>query len=121
MANRELHIEQLLGQKVFDSEGKRAGRLEEVIAERQGDEWVVQEYWVGRNALLHRLSARGITLSLLGFFGAKENAGYKVPWDKLDLSHPRRLRLYCPSHELEKLAAKDATDRKHRSKRKRKE
>jgi sporulation protein YlmC with PRC-barrel domain len=120
MANRELHIEQLLGRKVFDSEGKRAGRLEEVIAERHGDEWVVQEYWVGRNALLTRFSARGVVRALLGFFGAKENAGYKVPWDKLDLSHPERLRLHCPCHELEELTGEDDAGRKHRSKRERK-
>jgi sporulation protein YlmC with PRC-barrel domain len=118
MANRELHIERLLGSKVFDSEGKCAGRLEEVIAERQGDEWVVQEYWVGRNALLHRFSAIGVGRALLGFFGAKENAGYKVPWNKLDLSNPRHLRLDCACHELEELtkSSKTARHRKHQGK-----
>ncbi|MDT4954078.1 MAG: hypothetical protein QOH63_2322 [Acidobacteriota bacterium] len=121
MANRELHIEQLLGKKVFDSEGKHAGRIEEVIAEHHGDEWVVQEYWIGRNALLHRFSARDVVRSLLGFFGAKENAGYKVPWDKLDLTHPKRLRLHCPCHELEKLSGEDdEAGQKRRGKRKQK-
>lgn len=115
MANRELHIEQLLGKKVFDSEGKKAGRLEEVVAERQGDEWVVKEYWVGRSALLTRFSVRGIARSLLGLFGAKENAGYKVPWDKLDFSHPKHLRLHCSCHELEELVYTNETGRKHRA------
>ena len=118
MANRELHIEQLLGVKVFDSEGKHAGRIEEVIAERLGDEWVVREYWVGRSALLTRFSARDVVRSLLGFFGAKENAGYKVPWDKIDLSHPKRPRLHCPCHELEELSGEDEAGQKRRGKRK---
>jgi sporulation protein YlmC with PRC-barrel domain len=120
MANRELHIEQLLGVKVFDSEGKHAGRIEEVIAEREGDEWVVREYWVGRSALLTRFSARDVARALLGFLGAKENAGYKVPWDKLDLTRPKRLRLHCPCHELEELTVESEAGRKRRGKRKQK-
>ncbi|MDT4897573.1 MAG: hypothetical protein QOH25_2650 [Acidobacteriota bacterium] len=114
MANREVHIERLLGHKVFDAKGKRVGRLEEVIAVRQDNEWVVQEYWIGGGALLHRLSVRGVARALLGFFGAKENAGFKVSWDKLDLSHPKRLRLNCAHHELEKLTEKDKTTRRRK-------
>lgn len=122
MANRELHIELLLGMKVVDSEGKPAGRLEEVIAEKQGDEWVVSEYWVGTSALLHRLSAKTVGRALLGLFGAKENAGYKVPWDQLDLTHPKRLRLNCSCEELEELsyAESKARQRKRQGKSKRK-
>ena len=103
MANREVHIERLLGRRVLDSAGKYVGRIEEVIAERQGDEWVVREYLVGSAALFHRLSALEIGRALLGLFGAKENAGYRVPWDKLNLTHIEKPCLHCPSHELEML------------------
>lgn len=114
MANRELHIERLLGRKVFDSEGKRIGRLEEVVATRQDGEWVVEEYWVGSGALLHRLSVRGAARALLGLCGIKGDSGYKVPWDKIDLSHPKRLRLHCARHELEKLTERDETAQKRK-------
>ncbi|HEX8845271.1 MAG TPA: hypothetical protein VF791_11535 [Pyrinomonadaceae bacterium] len=119
MANREIHVENLLGMKVFDSDGKPAGRLEEVIATKRGDEWVVEEYWVGPSALLHRFAARNVGRALLGFFGAKENAGYKVPWDKLDLTHPEHLRLHCTCDELEELSysEKGARQRKRQSNR----
>ena len=103
MANREVHIEMLLGRRVLDSTGKSVGRIEEVIAERQGDEWVVREYLVGSAALLHRLSALDIGRALLGLFRAKENAGYRVPWDKLNLTDLEKPCLLCPSHELEPL------------------
>ena len=116
MANRELHIERLLGMKVFDSENEPVGRLEEVIAERLGDEWVIREYWVGPSALLHRLSVRNVGRSLLGLLGAKEDAGYRVSWDKLDLSHPTRLRLHCPCHELEKLGYSERSARQRKRK-----
>jgi sporulation protein YlmC with PRC-barrel domain len=117
MANREVHLELLLGHKVYDSEGEYVGRVEEVVARRQGDEWVVEEYWVGTSALLYRLSARGAARALLGLFAPKEHAGYRVPWDKLDLSGPgKRLRLDCACGELEELSGSAPGGRRHRTK-----
>jgi sporulation protein YlmC with PRC-barrel domain len=103
MANRELHLELLLGSKIFDADGACVGRLEEVIAEKRGDEWVVREYLVGKMAFLHRFSMLHMASVALGILGAKRNSGYKVPWNKLDLSDPAHLRLHCPAHELETL------------------
>ncbi len=103
MANSEVHIERLLGRHVLDARGQSIGRLEEVIAEEHGDEYVVREYLVGRTALLDRLSAWEIGRALLGILRAKENAGYRVPWDKLDLTNPEKPRLHCAAHELEEL------------------
>ena len=103
MASSEVHIELLLGRRVRDSTGKFVGRIEEVIAERQDDEWVVREYLVGSAALLHRFSALDVGRALLGLFRAKENAGYRVPWDKLNLTDLAKPCLHCPSHELETL------------------
>jgi sporulation protein YlmC with PRC-barrel domain len=119
MANRELHIELLLGRKVFDSNGKLIGRMEEVVAARDGDEWVVEEFWIGSGALLHRFSARGAGRAMLCLFGVEEKAGYKVTWDKIDLSRPKRLRLNCPLHDLERLREEEKT--LHRRKRKNKQ
>lgn len=118
MANREVHLERLLGHKVFDSEGELVGRIEEVVARRHDGEWVVQEYWVGTSALLYRLSARGAARAFLSLFVSKQQApGYRVPWDKLDLSHAeKRLRLDCACHELEELSASMASGRKRRGK-----
>jgi sporulation protein YlmC with PRC-barrel domain len=53
----EVHLELLLGKRVLDQTGKPVGRIEEVRAEQQGDEWVIQEYLVGTAALLERLSS----------------------------------------------------------------
>ena len=114
--SRELHVELLLGLKVFDSEGKPAGRLEEIIAERNGDEWVVREYWVGPSALLYRFSVRNVAHSLLGIFGAKGSIGYRVPWNKIDFSRPKRLRLNCRCDELEELTYSERSARQRKRK-----
>ena len=49
MATRELHLELLLGKPVTDSTGKCIGRIEEVRAKQQGDEWIIHEYAFTRN------------------------------------------------------------------------
>ena len=118
MANREVHLERLLGHKVFDSEGEMVGRIEEVVARRHDGEWVVEEYWVGSTALLYRLSVRGAARALLSLFVSKEQEpGYRVPWDKLDLSRAgKHLRLDCARSELEELSGAALGGRKHRTK-----
>ncbi len=117
MASREVHLERLLGHKVFDSEGEMVGRIEEVVARRHEGEWVVLEYWVGSGALLHRLSVRGAARALLSLFVSKEQApGYRVPWHKLDLTRPKRLRLDCARGELKELSGAAPGGRKRRTK-----
>ncbi|MEH2410672.1 alpha/beta fold hydrolase [Nostoc sp.] len=65
MTTREIHLELLLSKPVVDSTGKTVGRIEEVRAEQQGEEWIVKEYLIGYAAVLERLSAWTIGLKLL--------------------------------------------------------
>jgi hypothetical protein len=117
--SREFHVELVLGHKVFDSNDELIGRLEEFVAVKQGDEWVVEEFWVGSGALLHRLSAKGAGRAMLCLFGAEEQEAYKVPWDKIDLSHTKRLRLNCARHELARLTSEEKWSRRRKRKSKR--
>jgi sporulation protein YlmC with PRC-barrel domain len=103
MAASEVHIEMLLSKRVVDKEGKAAGRIEEVRAEEQGGEWVVKEYHIGAAALFERLSAMSLGSAVASLLGGKGSGGYKVPWDKMDLSDPEKPRLTCSREELEKL------------------
>ncbi|ARV60119.1 hypothetical protein BZZ01_17145 [Nostocales cyanobacterium HT-58-2] len=105
MANHEIHLELLLGKQVLDSTGKAIGRIEEVRAQKQGDEWVIQEYLIGYPAILERLSAWTIGLQILHIFGARKiYGGYSVPWNKLDLTDPEKPRLLCTLYELKTLS-----------------
>ncbi|HEY9599842.1 MAG TPA: hypothetical protein V6D33_19445 [Cyanophyceae cyanobacterium] len=105
MAIREIHLELLLGKPVLDSTGQSIGRIEEVRAQKQGDEWVIQEYLVGSAALLERLSAWTLGLGILHLLGARNiHGGYRVPWDKLDLTNPDRPRLCCSLQELKQIS-----------------
>ncbi|MEH2172132.1 hypothetical protein [Nostoc sp.] len=104
MATREIHLELLLGKQVLDSTGKSAGRIEEVRAEQQGKEWVIQEYLIGTTAVLERLSAWTIGLRILHFLGAhKIHNGYTISWEQLDLTDPEKPRLLCTLDDLKAL------------------
>ena len=108
MANHEIHLELLLSKQVLDPTGKAVGRIQEVRTEKQGDEWVVQDYLIGTGAVLERLSAWTLALRALQLLGARSstvNSGHIVPWDKLDLTDPEKPRLLCNIDELEGLSS----------------
>lgn len=101
MADSEINLELLLSKSVIDPKGKPVGRIEEVLVEQQGNQWIVREYLIGSAAILERLSAWTIGLSILHLMGARKlHTGYRVPWDKLDLTDPKKPRLLCNLHEL---------------------
>src|SRR3954453_8560386 len=84
VAGPEVHLEHLIGRRVWALNGCSIGRLEEVLAVRYGDELLIAEYHVGRYAAVERLSAWSIGRAVLRSFGARgKSKGYRVKWDKL--------------------------------------
>ena len=106
MAHRIVHLETLLGKKVYDAAGQVAGRIEEVRAHQTIDGCcVVDDFLLGRGALLTRLSVpnlAGVFTHWLGSYAARQ-ATHCVPWDQLDFSDVRRPRLKCMADELKRL------------------
>jgi hypothetical protein len=101
---REIHAELLLGRRVFAKDGEPVGRIEEIIAEPRGNLLAVSEYHLGSYALMERLSASPFGRALLEFFGAgRIGRGYRIPWERLDLSDPEKPKLLCAIDQLEKL------------------
>lgn len=104
MAGREIRLELMLGQRVLGQDGGIIGRIEEVRAEQQGGSLSVAEYHVGADAVLERLSASIIGGAILAVLHMpRGKGGYRVPWNKLDLSDPRNPRLTCAVRVLAKL------------------
>ena len=86
-----LHLEKLEGKVVTDSAGKKAGRLEEVICDREGR---IVEYVLGKEGLAERLGIVGLS----GIFLGRKKKGKRVPWEKMDL---KEMRLNCTAEEVE--------------------
>lgn len=100
-AKTEMHLEHLLSEEVRDSEGKRAGRIEEVKIEERGGEAYVSEYLIGPYALLIRLAAYFPNSRIVRFLGWSPKQPHRIPWDQMDLWDPSHPRLKCRREELE--------------------
>ena len=112
----ELHLELLIGRRVFDSLGNCIGRIEEVRAEQQGDDWVILEYLIGIAAIVERLSAWNLGTGLLHFLGARKlNKSYRVPWNQLNLSNPDCPFLMYSIDELKEISQQLEADESQES------
>ena len=98
---RELRVESLLGHRLRGADGKSLGRIEEVVAEIRGTDWIVVEVHVGPGALLERLAELTSLVPLFGPLQRRLGARHRVPWDRLDLSDPSRPRALAVRDELE--------------------
>jgi sporulation protein YlmC with PRC-barrel domain len=104
MTKNEVKLELLLGRNVVDIEGARVGHIEEVLADRDGDELLVTHYLVGRYGLFERFSILHIGMGLLRYLGSRAQSAHphRIPWDKMDLSDPENPRLTCSIDELKR-------------------
>jgi sporulation protein YlmC with PRC-barrel domain len=98
----EVKLELLLGTRVVDSNGVRVGRIEEVLADRDGEELLVTHYLVGRYGLFERFSIYHVGVGLLRYLGSRAQSvkPHRIPWDKLDLSDAAHPRLTCSIDDL---------------------
>lgn len=87
---REVRVEELVGRRLCDIDGRKVGRIEELVAELRGTDWVVIEIHVGPGALLERLVDLSALVPLLSTFERRLRKRYRVPWDQLNLTNPRR-------------------------------
>jgi hypothetical protein len=99
---RELHVELLSGCKVVDRNGKKVGRIEEIVAEYRGNELIVEEVHVGSRGLAERFSLRGFGDAFTRFFGAhlRTKTATKLRWEDIDFSDPEHPRLKAAIEEL---------------------
>lgn len=97
-----VRLEDFVGKPVRDAEGRRIGRLEDVRAERRGEELVVVDYLVGPAAFLERFSIAGMARGTLGIFGLVRAGGYVVAAGEMDLSTPGEPRCTRRAAELER-------------------
>ena len=101
MSGRTIHLERLVGKKVYDPAGKCAGRIEEIIADERGACCEVREYLLGRGGFFERMLLTGLSAGLIALAGGRNNAAsHRVPWQQMDLTDPEHPRLKCPAEEL---------------------
>lgn len=91
--SREIRLEELLGRPVWTASGRPVGRIEEVTAEPEGEDYVVRNVIVGDTgfrARLFSIAAQLPTFRSLGFGGRYRTRA--IPWEWLDFSDPEHPR-----------------------------
>ena len=85
--SREIRLEELLGRVVRTVSGRPVGRIEEVTAEPEGEDYVVRHVILGDlgfRARLFSIAAQLPTFRSLGFGGRYRTRA--IPWEWLDFS-----------------------------------
>lgn len=101
---KQIHLFEILGRKVHDSDGKYAGCLEEIEVQRGDESCPVESYLVYRRGLIARVTAWALSDSLRKAIPKSEKSlPYRVPWDLMDLSDVARPRITIPRGQLERV------------------
>jgi len=100
---RELHVESLLGHHLRGAHGESLGRIEEIVAEVRGTDWVVVEVHVGSGALFERLAELTSLVPLFGALQRRLSARHRVPWERIDFSDPSHPRVTVRRSDLERV------------------
>jgi hypothetical protein len=93
MRTREVRLELLLGRVVRSPGGRPVGRIEDLRAQPDGEDYVVHEIILGEMGLLAKIV--GVAAQLPTFRALGLGRGYRtraIPWNWLDLSDPERPR-----------------------------
>jgi sporulation protein YlmC with PRC-barrel domain len=93
-ATREVRLERLLGRLLVDATGVPVGRIEDVEAYPDGEDYLVTHVVVVPEGRLARLRASLHQLPTLRALGlGRKPRTRRVPWTWLDLSDPSHPRL----------------------------
>jgi sporulation protein YlmC with PRC-barrel domain len=91
MAAREVRLEEILGRVVRTAAGRPVGRIEDVTAVPEGDDYVVREVIIGELSLRARLFSMAAQLPTFKSLGLAGHYRIRaVPWEWLDFSDPHR-------------------------------
>lgn len=93
MSTGEVRVEELLGRVVLSAGGRPVGRIEDLRARPEGEDYVVHEVVIGELGLMATLLGAAAQLPTFQALGLAR--GYRtraIPWNWLDLSDPARPR-----------------------------
>lgn len=100
---REAHIEELVGRRLCDADGRSVGRIEELVAEIDGTDWLIVEIHVGPGALLERIADLSSLMPWMSALGKRLNKRYIIQWRDLDFSDPDHPRTVVRRSNLKRL------------------
>ena len=105
MSARTVSLHDLVGRVVRDADGRRIGRIEELLAEieleRGGNEYVVTRFGVGRWGPFDAIASGLFVQQLVRrITRATSYVHYEIPWESMDLTDPEHPRVTRAEREL---------------------
>jgi hypothetical protein len=105
MSPRTVALDDLVGRAVYDADGRRIGRIEEleaeIVLERGGNDYVVTRFGVGHWGAFDAIATGRIVQQLVRrITRATGYVHYDIPWEWMDLTDPARPRVNRPEREL---------------------
>jgi hypothetical protein len=96
VSEREVRGELLLGRRVLGPGGRVDARIEEIVLEPRGDDYVVREYLSGPEGFLEEIFVLAVGVPLLRSipFLSRRIRRRPIQWNWLDLSNPDAPRLH---------------------------
>jgi sporulation protein YlmC with PRC-barrel domain len=86
MAVREVAVEQLLGRVVLSPRGRPVGRIEDLRADPEGDDYVITKVVIGELGWRAKLLGMAAQLPTFRSLGLRLYRRRAVPWDWIDWS-----------------------------------
>jgi hypothetical protein len=117
VTTREIQVQRLLGRKARDVDGRVAGRVEELVVKKDGDEYVVLEFHLGPAAAFERIAAVAGQLPLLKHIPLGARVVCRVRWDQMDLTDLEHPRVTVRRDELQRKSPESGLDSQPRTSR----
>jgi sporulation protein YlmC with PRC-barrel domain len=100
--NRRFQLDLLVGRRVYDAEGRKLGRVDEIVLIRRGDLYEVEGLLIGANSLLERLGVsraaerfrRRLNLPSWG------NGSNIINWEQIDSIEEKAICLKVPRERI---------------------
>ena len=101
--SERFQIDLLVGRQVYDSEGRKLGRVDEIRLARKDDHYEVEGLLMGVNGLAERLGvARPLEhLERRLNFGAWHVEDHIIYWDQIDSIEEKSIKLKARREEIQ--------------------
>ncbi len=103
--SRRFQLDLLVGRRVYDSEGRKLGRVGEILLFREGEHYTVKGLLIGVNSLAERL---GVARSLERIeehlnLRTWHSEDHLVHWEQIDAVEEKRITLKVSQEEVQTL------------------
>jgi sporulation protein YlmC with PRC-barrel domain len=101
--SKRLHLDLLVGRRVYDAEWRKLGRVDEILLAREGDYYSVEGLLIGVNGLAERL---GVARHLERIERCLKLRTWRVEdhivyWDQIASIEEQRIRLRISQEEVQ--------------------